>query len=288
MTSLLKNSRNFRHIISSRARNKIHIFNPHALKQRTLTLENKFDFFRDCIIEYELKLSNGLSFYPLKLSQFIVDYENSKLYYFNVLYEGKYSQFEFEIVGNKFESSKILIANKLDDEFLQKAIPNAPLTNLGLCLGDKKVFWVYGRYSSESIAKESEQIFYFDTVKNTWVQPKIKRGNGFAPRHSVACSYLYLPNNGDKSHVLYVFGGASSSVFDKSNYYLSFAEIYYLDFENNVFECLQLNSTNQQWGYLPYSHSFCMKLREELLVLGGTKFEVSAEETKGPKAFDYE
>ena len=134
----LSNATKFRRIVSSRTANTINLFNLSALKERTLTKETKFNFFKDCVAEYKLILAEGQPFYPLKVSQFIVDYDNSKLYYFNVLYEGMYCHFEFAINSNS-KAGNELVAHKLkDNNQIQKISSNMLLTDIGLCLGKQQ------------------------------------------------------------------------------------------------------------------------------------------------------
>ena len=234
-----------------------------------------------------------LPIYPRKESQYIVDYSNQKLYYFNIFYSGEYRHFEFDFAhgGEKLyatveaQKSSPVSAEGLNGD-------NAPsikgfIGNAGLCLGDNKIFWVYGQTRDQSII--GPHLRYYDIAMKKWIKLTVKTTTATAmSRHSVACSYMYK----DGKHILFVFGGNSCDKRpDLSQEVINIVEYYDLNFK--CAEAIHCSVPKGKFRkapglYMPYLNSYCLPFEDQLMILGGMKYTSGGSEGQGVPLFLYE
>lgn len=266
--------------------NRILLFNKE--KMESLNLQSRSSFTHKCLKEYYLVVSGGIPVLPFKHSQYIVDYHNNTLYYFNVLHEGKIKHFEFIITPTKTE---------LEGKF--NNLSNHPwtesLTNMGLCIGSNKIFVVYGRYIENGVAKNSDKIYYYDMVRKKWYNPKIKGLDEQAKkRHSVTCCLLQdIKTGGD---FLYVFGGECESSPDNKLNICNIVECYKITYsaelEDSEFEHIIINKVDlysEKVSYIPYVYSYAFQIANtnNILIFGGEKYSLSSYDAKATKYFFY-
>lgn len=268
--------------------NQILLFDKEKLENSTLKSKSRIS--KECLKEYRLVLKDGTPLLPFQSSQYVVDYANSRLFYFNIMHQGKLTHFEFSINS----SSSTL-------EGTTTGISNVPwegeLTNMGLCVGKNKMFVVYGRLSDSGAVCNSGCIYVYDLVRKAWLIPKVK-GNqltSIIKRHSVTC--CVFQDQKTEVDYLYVFGGERDAVPEKELMNINnIVEFYKINWSKEKFE-MELEHTlinkrdlyHDKVSYVPYIYSYAFQLNRtnNIFVLGGKRHSHSPYESKTIHYFNY-
>ena len=266
--------------------NRIVLFKTGRLSQNIVDVNNK-----DYLGEYNLVFDDGVPFIPLKVSQYIVDYENNRVYYFNGTYKGEIRHYEFVI--NESESDlKGSVSVALNTNFPWDSQTKGPLIDAGLCLGNGRIYWVYGKHLNGSTWKNSDEIYYFDQRTQKWTKPTIQgRGDKFVSRYSVTCTYFCDSKTGQE--YLLVFGGDSDEPTKAPLEIYNIVEIYRMDFETGIFEYTAIQKSalfSDKVSYIPHIYSFAFQINQNsnnVLILGGKKHPFSVFESRTTKLFNY-
>ena len=276
-----------REIHRSHVSNEILVFDQKKLEA------NSVGNIVSCTRKLSLMYDENTPIFPRKESQYIVDYASSTLYYFNILFENKYRAFEFKIDPN----SNLSLPNTQDDRFTRNypAQGENTIFNLGLCVGDSKVFCVYGKTSDSQC---TEQISYFDAQTREWITPKIKhrydyseQEEKFIPRHSVTCNYFKATTLYNTKHILYVFGGLSDSIDPTKKWRIwNHVEFYTMNFVSQTFEFRSVSRKQlftERVSFMPYTHSYSLQMEGQILILGGQRTSNSVVEASSVSNFCY-
>lgn len=266
--------------------NRVLLFNKD--RNEKLTVQNKSKFLEN-LKECSLVVSGGVPLYPFKNSQYIVDYTRTmKLYYFNLLYNGKRSHFEFPLTTSK---------NELEGwapERLNRVPWNGLLTKMGLCIGFDKIFVVYGQFvENDGTCRNSDNIYVYDLNLEKWLQTKSKP-KGIISRHSVTCCTFFDVKT--RENFLYVFGGDSDEEsVERLNIYniVEYYKINYRDGSQEIeLEHSMVDKRDLYYdkiSYIPYVYSYAFQIKNssDILILGGKKHSISSYETKSLRFFNY-
>ena len=203
--------------------------------------------------------------FPLKESQFIVDYSRKTLHYLNLFLHGRYSHVEFSI---PFSLSYLV------PESVSFAGSENPLFDVGLCLGLNYLICVYGRSQD---GKESNRVSVYDIEMKEWYDPRIEAENGNPlPRHGVTCNF-YTTARG--SNFLYVFGGIQSG-HDLSKKWRIWndVELYSLDFRSRIWRVRCVSKEKMfanKISWVPYLYSYALQIDSGILLFGGDRISSS-------------
>ena len=255
-------------IIERHVSNEILLFNPVEVKRNLEQAQN-------WVSKHSLVGPNKMEIFPLKESQYVVDYPNQTLYYFNVFWEDGYTDFAFKV---DFKQDQ-LIGEKLESSNSEKRF------KVGICQGNGVIFWVYGLNEQNC---PSNQISYFDCKSKKWIEPKILNHRA-VPRHSATCSYVYEPRT--NKHFLYVFGGISKRN-DPSQIEITHnnVEFYEINFKKQTLEFHSIDKRSlfaEKVSYIPYPNSYAFSVDDQILLVGGQKFATSAFETETISTFNF-
>lgn len=266
-----------------------------------------FELFIERKIKGENNTHNNESipFLPRAESQYLVDYPNKMLYFFNVPYYEKYCHFTFDLIPNvskligkcnsqlNTDAPRYFHGGDEEDEHNYST-----LFDVGLCIGDNKIFSVYGQAFHKQQFWDSDEIYYYDISKKQWVKPKIvlkklSSGEKMVPRHGVTCNYVHFPNNLYSKHLLYTFGGETSNQSEnQTKVIMNVIEFFILDFASNQFEYFMVDKKSflrKEIWYIPYFHSLCFETEGKLLIFGGEHYEDSSyEDNFQSKVFCFE
>ena len=252
-------------------------------KHQNQTISSTQDFSRlfiDCNLYVEMQNGDKIPFYPHIESQHIVDYSQKKVYYFNTLYEGKYSHFEFDL-NCKTQKLYTSYNEKLNQHPLQVSSQSTKkfslVSDVGLCIGFNRIFLVYGRRLEGLQCSDSDEVFYYDIEQQKWEKPTInidKRlsNQKLIARHGVTCNYFQTSSN----HYLYVFGGEFYlDTAEEGQKICNIVEFFQMDFKRNRFEHKMIDKKTYQLNYVPYYHSISLVANERIYLFGGRHYTKS-------------
>ena len=265
--------------------NTIFLVNPKCLEK--IACEELFPEdtkLKSAISKFELFFPDHIPVYPIQQSQYIVDYANNQLFYFNLYYNGRFTHFVFQIQWGK----ETLVGEPLEAPFPAQNSPT--FFDIGLCSGSNKIFCVYGQSADGASSTDSDRIFYYDQAKKKWFEPKIIAADPLKSRiarHGVTCCFF---EDSGRS-ILYVFGGDSNKFEIAGRTMIwNIVEFYGIDFKKNIMTHHVIDKGNYWYpniAFLPYFHSHAIQTGNKIMIFGGKHFNRSVYETEHDKVFCY-
>jgi hypothetical protein len=233
-------------------------------EQNDESVLNKFD-----IKKYQLFYRDNIPFYWQRASQYLVDYETKNLFFFNVRFQEKYQNFEFNFQDACDQKRSLVTQCSID------LTPKKIILNLGLCYSEAKIFTAYG-IDAETLI-ESSQISYYERKLKKWYVFQPKQSNvKLLPRHQVSCCYI------KDQQRLYVFGGKLLNPHNSLEKYEAICNIvqwFTLDFGNQTYEYAHYDKKKSiDANFRPYCKSFALPQEKGILIIGGYHYKESCYE----------